>query len=96
VSAHAAGWPPPEPDDGAHVCPAAGCGASVPFGRLMCGPDWYRVPKAVRTAVLRAWAGGDGLGTPGHQAAMRRAIDAADRARGREAEAAGLDGGGAR
>jgi hypothetical protein len=96
VTAHGAGWPPPEPNDSTHVCPAAGCGAAVPFGRLICGPDWFRVPKPLRTAVLRAWAGGDGLGTPAHTAAMRRAIDATDRARGREAEDAALYGGGAR
>jgi hypothetical protein len=96
VTAHGAVWPPPDPDDGAHMCPAAGCGAQVPFGRLLCGPDWYRVPKAVRTAVLQAWAGGDGLGSAAHAAAMRRAIGAVDRARAHEAEDTALFGGGAR
>lgn len=59
-----------------HRCPARGCGAVVSDVHLMCRADWYRVPRPLRIAVLRAYADGKGLGSE----PLRRAQDAAIRA----------------
>jgi hypothetical protein len=59
-----------------HECPADGCTASVDITMLMCPKHWYMVPKPLRAAVWRAWARGEGGGTPAHTAAIRKAIDA--------------------
>jgi hypothetical protein len=37
------------------TCAAAGCDVRVPFGRLMCGPHWARVPKAIQSRVYATW-----------------------------------------
>jgi hypothetical protein len=66
-----------------HTCPARGCKVVVPDELLMCRADWYRVPRPLRTAVLRAYAGGRGLGT----GALLHAQEAAIRAVNREAGA---------
>jgi hypothetical protein len=87
---HAAGWPPPEPDDDADTpwCPVRGCPHRVPDGRLMCPGDWRRCQKPVQRAVYATWDNGAGAGTPAHTAAMLRAIAAVNRVREREAEEA--------
>jgi hypothetical protein len=65
-----------------HRCPARGCGTVVDDSKLMYRPDWYRVPRPLRNAVLRAYAGGAGLGSE----ALRHAQDLAIRAVSREPE----------
>jgi hypothetical protein len=59
-----------------HRCPARGCDTVVDDSKLMCRADWYRVPRPLRTAVTRAYAGGAGLGSE----ALRHAQDLAIRA----------------
>ena len=59
-----------------HRCPARGCEAVVSDVHLMCRTDWYRVPRPLRIAVLRAYADGRGLRTE----ELRHAQDAAIRA----------------
>jgi len=65
---------------GSHQCPAPGCEARVPPGMLTCRPDWYRVPKPLRSAVWRAYGTGQGAGTPAHRAAITAVIDWLERA----------------
>jgi hypothetical protein len=65
-----------------HRCPARGCGTVVDDTKLMCRADWYLVPRPLRNAVLRAYAGGAGLGS----AALCHAQDLAIRAVNREPE----------
>ena len=84
----AAAWPPDPAGDDTHLCPVRGCRWRVPWDRLTCPGDWQRVPRPVQRAVLAAWDHGRGQGSPAHRAAMLRAVGAANRARGREAERA--------
>jgi hypothetical protein len=88
---HAAGWPPPAPDDrdDTSLSPVRGCAHRVPASRVMCPGDWRRCPKPVQRAVYATWDNGAGAGTPAHTAAMLRAIAAVNRVREREAEEAG-------
>lgn len=48
--------------DGSHTCPAGDCTAIVDNRLLMCSRDWYRVPRALRNAVSRAYRD-NGLGS---------------------------------
>lgn len=64
-----------------HRCPARGCQAVVSDVHLMCREDWYRIPRPIRIAVLRAYADGKGLGSE----ALARAQQAAVRAVSRDA-----------
>jgi hypothetical protein len=64
-----------------HRCPARACQAVVSDVHLMCRDDWYRVPRPLRIAVLRAYADGKGLGSD----ALRKVQAAAIRAVNREA-----------
>jgi hypothetical protein len=57
-----------------HECPGPGCEAQVPYEVLACSRHWYQVPKALRTAVYRAWANGAGAGTVAHTRAIEAAI----------------------
>ena len=66
---------------GYHRCPVTRCTARVPADRLMCKPDWYAVPRALRDAVWRTWQNGQGAGTPAHTAAITAAVAAVDRKR---------------
>lgn len=67
------------PGDSSHKCPREGCEIRVEPGKLACRSDWYRVPRALRWAVLRAWRGGQGAGSPEHRHAMVAAIRAMNR-----------------
>lgn len=62
-----------------HRCPACGCEAVVDDTKLMCRADWYRVPRPIRNAVNRAYAGGMGLGTEALFRAQQAAIRAVNR-----------------
>jgi len=64
--------------DETHECPVGACRARVAPQLLMCGFHWMMVPQELRSAVWSAWRGGLGWGTPGHVAAMRAAVAAAD------------------
>jgi hypothetical protein len=59
-----------------HRCPVPGCTRHARAGQLMCRPHWAALPGAFRGAVLAAWQGGDGAGTPAHAAATAAAIAA--------------------
>jgi hypothetical protein len=63
-----------------HRCPARHCETIVSDVHLMCRTDWYRVPRPLRIAVLRAYADSR-VGSE----ALRRAQHAAIRAVNREA-----------
>lgn len=54
---------------GYHVCPAIGCEAMVPYAKLSCRKDWYRLPQAIRNQVNRAWYG-PGAGSDEHNRAL--------------------------
>ena len=69
----------PGADDGTHLCPVRRCRWRVPQDKLMCPGHWRRLPQALKGAVLRAWGGGRGAGSPAHLAAIRAAIAAANR-----------------
>ena len=58
-----------------HDCPGPGCEAQIPYEMLACSRHWYQVPKALRTAVYRAWDHGLGAGTQAHSVAIKAAID---------------------
>jgi hypothetical protein len=63
-----------------HPCPVRRCDVTdVPDSKLMCYPDWARVPGPLKKAVNRAWAGGRGLRSTALRAAQRAAIDAVNR-----------------
>lgn len=62
-----------------HQCPADGCAEVVPDEMLFCRRDWYRVPRPLRAAVLRAYAGGEGLGSEELSHAQDAAIRAVNR-----------------
>lgn len=62
--------------DNTHECPRDGCTRRVPKRMLMCREDWFRVPAALRDAVLAEWDGGRGDGSPAHRAAIADAIQA--------------------
>jgi hypothetical protein len=62
-----------------HRCPARGCEIVVSDAHLMCRDDWYRVPRPLRIAVLRAYTD-SGVGSD----PLRRAQAAAIRAVNRE------------
>lgn len=51
---------------GTHECPG-GCGAQVAFHLFACKRCWFRLPRALRTAIWRAHGGTDGRA---HVAAM--------------------------
>lgn len=57
-----------------HTCPGPGCQADVSAAMLMCARHWYKVPRAFRSALWRAWDGGAGAGSAEHQAAMAACI----------------------
>lgn len=64
-----------------HACPGPGCDVTdVPDRRLMCQAHWYAVPYPLRVAVLRAYAGGAGVGTDQLTDAQLAAIGALRRA----------------
>lgn len=65
-----------------HDCAVPVCDVQIDRARLMCPPDWYRVPKPLRDAVWRTWRGGAGVLTPAYLSARRAAVDAALSARG--------------
>lgn len=62
-------------------CPIPGCGEQIDPTRLMCRRDWYLVPKGLRDQVWATWRSGQGASAREHQAAVRRAINAARRLR---------------
>ena len=62
-----------------HRCPANGCAAVVSDVHLMCSTDWYRVPRPLRIAVLRAYSDGGGLGSEALRCAQAAAIRAVNR-----------------
>lgn len=62
-----------------HPCPARGCQAVIGDELLMCRTDWYRVPRPLRAAVLRTYAGGRGLGTTALLRAQQAAIRSVNR-----------------
>ena len=53
--------------------------AALEQDKLMCPGHWRRLPQPLKGAVLRAWDGGRGAGSPAHLAAIRAAIAAANR-----------------
>lgn len=61
-----------------HPCPIPPCDVQVPYGRLMCKPHWYQVPKPLRDAVWATWRNGAGAGTPAHTAAIAAAVAAVE------------------
>lgn len=65
-----------------HQCPADGCAEVVPDQLLFCRKDWYLVPRPIRDAVTRAYAGGEGLGTDALRHAQDAAVGAVNRSRG--------------
>jgi len=67
-----------------HKCPGDGCDQGIPYNRLMCRADWYRVPKPLRDAVWETWDSGRGAASAAHTAAILAAIDACNRARAAE------------
>lgn len=69
-------------NDGTHLCPVRRCKHRVPAGKLMCPGHWRKLPHPIRAAVLRAWEGGRGQGSPAHTAVILRAIDVASRQAG--------------
>jgi hypothetical protein len=58
------------------ICPVPACHASIDPSRLMCRPDWKRVPWIIQSQV---WArrSGTAARSPEHQHAVRAAITAA-------------------
>lgn len=57
-----------------HECPATGCTRRVGARMLACRPHWFMVPKPLRDAVLDAYAGGLGVGSPEHADAVAAAV----------------------
>lgn len=57
-----------------HQCPGPECVKQIAYERLACPPHWFQVPVAIRNAVYRAWANGEGAGTIAHTRAMEAAI----------------------
>ena len=62
-----------------HKCPADGCEARVPAGKLMCPADWAQVPKPLQAEVYAAWDRGRGRGSQRHVRAIKAAIEAVTR-----------------
>ena len=62
-----------------HTCPRRGCTRTVSDDRLMCGPDWWRVPKPLQASVYAAYKRGAGLGSEELRAAQDAAVQAAER-----------------
>lgn len=62
-----------------HRCPAPPCDREIGADYLACRRHWHMVPKAIRRALLLAWDGGRGRGTPAHRAAMSAAVRTLER-----------------
>jgi hypothetical protein len=60
-----------------HTCPRKGCTRTVSDERLMCGPDWRRVPEPLQAAVYAAWRHGAGHGSEELRSAQDAAVQAA-------------------
>lgn len=61
-----------------HPCPVRRCAVTdVPDSKLMCYPDWARVPEPLKRAVNRAYAR-QGLEEPGGGDAAGDLADAYD------------------
>lgn len=58
-----------------HECPAPGCVREVPTSMLTCRPHWYSIPLALRSAIWRAWARGEGAGSIEHFEAIQDAVN---------------------
>lgn len=71
----------PHPDSGPG-CPIAGCSRKRDPDKLMCLPDWRRVPGDLQREVYTTWArrraGVEG-GEQAHEAAKKAAIEAVER-----------------
>jgi hypothetical protein len=58
-----------------HQCPGPRCTRDdIPAEMLACTGHWYQVPRALRTAVWRAWDDGAGALSPEHNAAVKAAV----------------------
>jgi len=63
-----------------HRCPVSTCTVTdVPDSKLMCYPDWARVPGPLQQAVYRAYDKGRGVGTVALARAQETAIAAVER-----------------
>jgi hypothetical protein len=62
-------------------CPVPGCSDSIDATRLICRRDWNLLPKKLRDQVWATWRSGEGVASPEHQLAVRRAIAACYAAR---------------
>ena len=65
-----------------HQCPGpgvsgAGCTRQVAADKLMCPPDWRRVPKPLQNRVWAAWRNGEGAGSAEHARAIHDAVEGA-------------------
>jgi len=58
-----------------HECPAPGCSKRVPHDMLACRRHYHELPKALKRELYRAWDGGDGAGSPEHDAAMQACVE---------------------
>lgn len=57
-----------------HACP--GCQApGVNPNRLACRDCWFRLPKALRGAVVASWRNAAGAGSTEHRRALAAALD---------------------
>jgi len=72
----------------AHDCPATTCTRRVGRGQLLCRSHWFMVPKPLRDAVLNAWRGGLGAGSPEHAEAITAAVEAVNAKLARRTEQA--------
>ncbi len=65
-------------------CPWPGCGKPIRPAYLMCRAHWYRLPAAIRTAVLAAYRPGQTAltATPAYWAARADALEYARQAAG--------------
>ena len=60
-----------------HTCHATGCTRQVPPRMFMCGPHWYRLPPAHRSAIWATYVPGQEIRkdpTPEYLDAARVAI----------------------
>lgn len=54
-----------------HICPIAGCGASVASGIFMCARHWRMVPTPLKAAVYASYQADRSRLSPNHREAVR-------------------------
>lgn len=57
-------------------CPVKGCATRIETNLVMCRFHWAKVPPALKNTVWTTYDRGRGVGTRGHLAAVKVAIDA--------------------